>query len=444
MAVDQALLERGYKGDQTMDVSVKVMSLEEPDWSKFDATSSAKPFLSLLKLGIEKATDTNKAACIENPKLIGMCMVAMTVTDDSALAYVLTALYNMLREDSSCYKIFEDAVKSGTDMTPMCDLLKRPRLSKYVADKAAWVLSAVMAHQPRSFDMGKVSDFVKIVEGSDCNELGKVEAITNLLKCASYRVAIFKNHPGVVATIFGKMEPTAPSAILYKSMFALWMLSFSDEIVPELLSGELNVVKKMKDIFLSCRVEKVIRISLTVLKNFLSSKALCEEIVKEGLLEPVASLEYEKWRDPELYDEIQSVVSKINAEVKDLSSFDRYEEELKSGVLSWGYLHTSKFWAENITKFDTDGFRAIKTLAACLEATDPKTLAVACHDIGEFVSLHPAGKKVVAGLPDVKSKVMTFMANDSKDYREVRREALLCCQKIMLNKWQDIAVEGKK
>lgn len=448
MAVDQTLLERGYKGDETMDAALKVMSLVDPDWSKFSATKDAA-LLSLLKLR-ENATESNKAACLANPTLLHLCMVALQVDDDAALSYVLTVLYNMLREDSSCYKIFEDAVKTGTDMTPLCDLLKRQRLSKYVADKSAWVLSAVMAHQSRSFDMGKVSDFVKAVDGSACSELGKVEAFVNLLKSADYRVAIFKQHPAVVATIFSKMEPTAPSAILYKSMFALWMLSFSDEIVSGMKGGELmigleaNVIKKLKEILLSCRVEKVIRLSLTVLKNLLGNKALCEEIVKEGLLEPVQALEYEKWRDAELYEEIPSVVSKINAEVKDLSSFDRYEDELKSGVLSWGYLHTSKFWAENITKFETGEFRAIHTLARCLESSDPKTLAVACHDIGEFVSLHPAGKKVVAGMPDVKSKVMTLMADDSKDYREVRREALLCCQKIMLNKWQDLATEGKK
>jgi len=47
--------------------------------------------------------------------------------------------------------------------------------------------------------------------------------------------------------------------------------------------------------------------------------------------------------------------------------------------------------------------------------------------------LHPLGKKKVEQF-GVKAKVMKLM--ESED-REVRREALLCCQKIMLNKWQD-------
>jgi hypothetical protein len=33
---------------------------------------------------------------------------------------------------------------------------------------------------------------------------------------------------------------------------------------------------------------------------------------------------------------------------------------------------------------------------------------------------------------------MELMGSTDTYYREVRREALLCCQKIMLNKWQDM------
>jgi len=82
-------------------------------------------------------------------------------------------------------------------------------------------------------------------------------------------------------------------------------------------------------------------------------------------------------------------------------------------------------------------------LASLLSSSDPTTLAVACHDIGEFVSLHPLGKKQ-AGRLGVKERVMELMASPDQDKRDVRREALLCCQKIMLNKWQDVAAVEKK
>ena len=44
-------------------------------------------------------------------------------------------------------------------------------------------------------------------------------------------------------------------------------------------------------------------------------------------------------------------------------------------------------------KFEQNDFRALKTLAERLmdENSNPVTLAVVCHDIGEIVALHPLG-----------------------------------------------------
>merc|ERR1719161_1669390 len=101
----------------------------------------------------------------------------------------------------------------------------------------------------------------------------------------------------------------------------------------------------------------------------------------------------------------------------------------------WGFIHSSKFWGENVMKFDKNEFDALKRLRGILEDEDkdPVSLAVACHDIGEFVALHPLGKKKVNQLA-LKERVMALMGKEDASYREVRREALLCCQKIMLNK----------
>ncbi|CAE8717589.1 unnamed protein product, partial [Polarella glacialis] len=130
--------------------------------------------------------------------------------------------------------------------------------------------------------------------------------------------------------------------------------------------------------------------------------------------------------------------------VNEMSNFARYERELQTGHLKWGFIHSSKFWAENALMFEANDFRALKLLAGLLlsPSTDSTTLAVACHDLGEFVTLHPFGKKKVAQL-QVKERVMELMGSTEADKREVRREALLCCQKLMLNKWQDMGKCGK-
>merc|ERR1711953_836372 len=167
---------------------------------------------------------------------------------------------------------------------------------------------------------------------------------------------------------------------------------------------------KVKEIIASSRVEKVVRITLTVLRNLLKHKNICEEIVESHLLESVQGLEYEKWRDAELYDEIRDMIALVSHEVTEFSNFDRYERELATGKLSWGFVHTSKFWAENVMKFQENDFAPLRKLALCLISTDNVTLAVACHDIGEFVALHPLGKRKIAEL-NVKDRVMTLMGS---------------------------------
>ena len=221
------------------------------------------------------------------------------------------------------------------------------------------------------------------------------------------------------------------------------MLSFDKEIPAQL--KQHDVIPKMKGILIHSRTEKVVRLSLTVLKNFLANKSMCEEIAEEGLLEAVQQLEYEKWRETELYDEIRDTAQLISTQVQEMSNFDRHEKELQTGKLQWGFVHSSKFWSENVHKFETNDFRALKHLAALLNdfRTDPKTLAVCCHDLGEFVTLHPLGKRKIAQL-QVKERIMKLMSSTDAADREVRREALLCCQKIMLNNGKTLSLLGKR
>ena len=61
-------------------------------------------------------------------------------------------------------------------------------------------------------------------------------------------------------------------------------------------------------------------------------------------------------------------------------------------------------------KFDKDDYKAVRALGKKLLADDPETQAVACHDLGEFVTLHPFGKKILHTIqPPIKTRVMELM-----------------------------------
>jgi len=409
----------------------------KPDWGSYEATRACSQELPA-------SADLSAFKSKMQGKILVMqaCMKAFSAKEEKPVQWLLTVFYEMLREDSSsCYSMFEEAAKNQIELyKPLMDLLQKPALDTYSADKAAWLLSAIISHMPLAFSDGEVKAFVSmLLDGKSGNsDLGVLESITNLLKSGSFRGLVW-SQPGVGERIF-RISKNSPSPHLYKSVFAIWTLSFDPDITKTLKdSKEYQVVQKIREILTYCRVEKVIRLCLTALTNFLGVKSLCEDIVEAGVLEAVQSLEYEKWRDVEMYDEIKNMAAQISSEVNEMSNFERYERELQSSKLQWGFIHSSKFWAENVMKFESNDFLALKTLSVLLN--DPKldttSLAVACHDIGEFVTLHPLGKQQVAKL-QVKEKVMQLMGSTDPDFREVRREALLCCQKIMLNKWQDI------
>jgi V-type H+-transporting ATPase subunit H len=325
--------------------------------------------------------------------------------------------------------------------TPLLHYLENPKHASEVSDKAAWILSALVGHLPGFFTDNQVNHVLTTVQVSTCSELGIMEAIVNLLKADQFRSCIWSpSKSGVKNLILQPSEQSTP--VLYKSVFAIWILSGDQAICEEL--KEHGIVKKLRDIIANHRVEKIVRLTLMVIRNFLHCKSLCEDIVESNVLDTIQGLEFEKWRDAELYEDIRDMSSLISNMVQEMSNFERYERELNTGKLSWGFVHSSKFWGENVMKFDQHEFRAVKTLAAVLlsPSSSVETLAVACFDVGQFVSLHPLGKRKVAELK-IKDRVMVLMAAGGDDKREVRREALLCCQKIMLNKWQEVADKGK-
>jgi V-type H+-transporting ATPase subunit H len=396
------------------------------------AASMAKPSLSGAMSCLEIGMTQQNGFSVDTVKGV---MAALKGPQD-AVAYILTAVYDLLRADSSAYGAFEAAVKADAKaLNNMAEFLSSCEDS-YKADKCAWILTAVLGH------LGSIpcDTQTSSMWSSKCSDLGKLEATTNLLKSEEYRQAFCNKD---VQDLVSRGLSSKTSAMNYKGVFAVWMVTFdkNEKVLQALL--DFNVVCKLKTIMSDCRTEKVIRLGLTVLKNLLSNKAafkqVNEQIVEDGLLEVVQSLEYEKWRDADLYDEIRDINNMISSEVKEMSNFNRYMKELESGNLSWGFIHSSKFFGENIMKFSTDKFKAVHLLANLVaQDGNSTTLAVACHDIGQFVALHPDGKREVARL-GIKERVMDLMASSDADKREVRREALLCCQKIMLNKWQEAA-----
>lgn len=92
----------------------------------------------------------------------------------------------------------------------------------------------------------------------------------------------------------------------------------------------------------------------------------------------------------------------------------------------------------------------IRKLVDLLQADKPKTVAIACFDLGEFCRYHPFGRKYknkkllikilfifISVLEKMKGK--DYIMNKARgDNQIVKEQALVALQKIMIHNWQSL------
>lgn len=154
-------------------------------------------------------------------------------------------------------------------------------------------------------------------------------------------------------------------------------------------------------------------------------------------------------------------------------TYDEYSSELTSGHLSWTPVHESDdFWKENATRLNDRDYEQLKwvssppssssplliiwfgvrTLIKLLnDSQDPVVLAVAVHDLGQYIKHYKQGKKCVlfsSPLPHfppvlslsfrvitdlgAKTRAMELMGHEDPD---VRYRALLSVQQLVSQPW---------
>jgi len=233
---------------------------------------------------------------------------------------------------------------------------------------------------------------------------------------------------------------------IYESVFLLWCLSFNDEVQQRLTEPKL--LYNLCHILRRCNKVKVIRISLSVLRNLLGVSKNNELMLSYGMMSSLALLKQKRWGDEELEANIKHIEETLEKKnVDDLTSWDKYRNEVLASQLEWSPPHKSvKFWQENHLKFEEDDYLLLRKLREILENNqDMKVLCIACWDIGEFVRVHPHGKLISKTL-DLKTPVMKILTeteknrdpgqNDDEDAQKLAKEALTALQKLMITNWE--------
>lgn len=237
--------------------------------------------------------------------------------------------------------------------------------------------------------------------------------------------------------------------IQYQLTFCLWLLSFQPEIARKM--NKYHCITILSDILSESVKEKVTRIILATFRNLIENpedpditKDNAITMVQGKVLKQLDILKQagNKYEDPDLLEDIDALHEKLQSYVQDLSSFDEYSNEVRSGRLEWSPVHSNeKFWRENAARLNEKNYELLKILIKILETSkDPLVLSVAIHDIGAYVRYYPRGKTVIENLG---GKYLIMQLMDDMD-PNVKYEALLCVQKLVVHNWEYLGRQLEK
>ncbi|XP_062549216.1 V-type proton ATPase subunit H-like isoform X1 [Armigeres subalbatus] len=291
------------------------------------------------------------------------------------------------------------------------------------------------------------------VEGEEPNvSLTNNEYIQSVARCLQmmlrvdeYRFA-FVTVDGI-STLISILSSRVNFQVQYQLVFCLWVLTFNPLLAEKM--NKFNVIPILADILSDSAKEKVTRIILAVFRNMIEkpddsqvAKEHCIAMVQCKVMKQLQILEQRRFDDEDISADLEFLIEKLQNSVHDLSSFDEYATEIKSARLEWSPVHKSaKFWRENAQRLNEKNYELLRILVHLLETSkDALVLSVASYDIGEYVRHYPRGKHVIEQLGG-KQLVMQLLSHDDPN---VRYEALLAVQKLMVHNWEYLGKQLEK
>lgn len=409
------------------------------------------------------------------------------ISKDQTLQYILVLVDDMIQEDRTRVEIFHEyAAKTKESVWgPFLNLLNRPdefitnMTSRIIAKIACWAQNQ-MERSDLHFYLTWLKDQLKVqydalmsnarlrdpskgeptetymevsfsIDEQRGSELSNNEHIQSVARCLQmmlrideYRFA-FVSVDGI-STLLSVLTGRVNFQVQYQLIFCIWVLTFNPLLAEKM--NKFNVIIILADILSDSVKEKVTRIILAVYRNLIEkpedaqvAKEHCIAMVQCKVLKQLAIFEQRKYDDEDISADVQFLTEKLQSSVQDLSSFDEYATEVKSGRLEWSPVHKSKFWRENAQRLNEKNYELLRILIRYLETSqDPLVLSVASFDIGEYVRHYPRGKHVIEQLGG-KQLVMQLLAHDDPN---VRYEALLAVQKLMVHNWEYLGRQLEK
>jgi V-type H+-transporting ATPase subunit H len=242
----------------------------------------------------------------------------------------------------------------------------------------------------------------------------------------------------LLLTILKRLGVNGNSQSLYDLVHILWCMSLTYPSSDAFTHSACILL--ISDLLAASPSRKVTRMCIALLRNLTVTELALNEMYTCGLVRTIENLtsnqSMKQMNDAEVEGDFKVLSDMLHRNYRELSTFERWTNEVESGALRWGILHTEKFWKENARFMEKNNFEMLKALIELLGSTDPTAVCVALYDLGEWTRYYPNGKVVVSRLGG-KDRVMAMLST-SADNEEVQRHVLGAISKIMVTNWEHL------
>ncbi|KAF1816986.1 vacuolar ATP synthase subunit H [Eremomyces bilateralis CBS 781.70] len=341
----------------------------------------------------------------------------------------------------------ETLIKHPDPYAHLLPFLKQPsNLEEPIALLASTLITRLLSPAIDTKGAPKVSETLPVVYKylsslSKTSDAGlqdiAVQHYTNLLKNTASRKIFWDLRSETVAPLFEILKtaggaaskdsssilstPTAASVggvslqLLYHVLFVIWKLSFDGETLGDGLDDEYDLIPLYVSLVRISPKEKTTRLLLATLVNLLNSNpaSLLPAAALAHLHPAVKSVQSRHLTDPELLDDLATLLTLLEDHAKSQTTFDLYAAEVRGGHLRWSPPHRSAmFWAENARRvLEENRGELPQQLAEILGRDwegDTQVLAIGCNDVACLVKEVPEARSKLERW-GLKGRVMALM-----------------------------------
>ncbi|CAB4271771.1 unnamed protein product [Prunus armeniaca] len=315
---------------------------------------------------------------------------------EETVEYVLALIDEMLAANPKRARLFHDGTIVDKDIyEPFLRLLWKGNW--FIQEKSCKILALIVSARPKPQDgtvtNGEASNSKRKITTIDDVLKGLVEWLCAQLKKPSHPSRGIPTAVNCLATLL--KEPVVRSSfvqldgvkllvplispastqqsiqLLYETCLCIWLLSYYEPAIEYLATS--RTLPRLIEVVKSSTKEKVVRVVVLTLRNLLSKGTFGAQMVDLGLPQMVQSLKAQAWSDEDLLEGLNQLEEGLKDNIKKLSSFDKYKQEVLLGHLDWSPMHKDPiFWRENVTNFEENDFsqfsgteKILKIIWAC-------------------------------------------------------------------------------